>query len=37
MLEVGTVSLMFGLPPAMLNEFGQTLLALGANASGKPS
>jgi len=37
MLEVGTVSLMFGLPPAILNEFGQTLLALGANASGKPS
>jgi hypothetical protein len=37
MLEVGTASLMFGLPPAMLSEVGQTLLALSARASGKPS
>jgi hypothetical protein len=37
MLEVGTASLMFGLPPAMLSEVGQTLLALSAHASGKPS
>jgi hypothetical protein len=37
MLEVGTASLMFGLPPAMLSEVGQTLLALSARTSGKPS
>jgi hypothetical protein len=37
MLEVGTASLMFGLPPAMLSEVGHTLLALSARASGKPS
>jgi hypothetical protein len=37
MLEVGTASLMFGLPQAMLSEVGQTLLALSARASGKPS
>jgi hypothetical protein len=37
MLEVGTASLMFGLPPTMLSEVGQTLLALSARASGKPS
>jgi hypothetical protein len=37
MLEVGTVSLMFGLPPTMLGEVGQTLLTLSARASGKPS
>ncbi len=36
MLEVGTTSLMFGLPPAALEEFGQTLLALSARASAKP-
>ena len=28
MLEIGAASLMFGLPPATLEEVGQTLLAL---------
>jgi hypothetical protein len=37
LLEVGTASLMFGVPPATLGEVGQTLLALGARANGKPS
>jgi hypothetical protein len=37
MLEVGTASLMFGVPPATLSEVGQTLLALSARATGKPS
>jgi hypothetical protein len=37
MLEVGTAALMFGLPPAALEEVGQTLLALSARATGKPS
>jgi hypothetical protein len=37
MLEVGTASLVFSLPPAMLGEIGQTLLTLSARASGKPS
>jgi hypothetical protein len=37
MLEVGTASLMFGLPPAMLSEVGQTLLTLSARATAKPS
>jgi hypothetical protein len=37
MLEVGATALMFGLPPAMLEEIGQTLLALSAQASAKPS
>ena len=37
MLEVGAAALMFGLPPAALEEIGQTLLALSARATGKPS
>ena len=37
LLEVGTASLMFGLPPATLGEIGQTLLALSARTAGKPS
>jgi hypothetical protein len=37
MLEVGAAVLMFGLPPAVLEEVGQTPLALSARASGKPS
>jgi hypothetical protein len=37
MLEVGATSLTFGLPPAALEEVGQTLLALSAQASVKPS
>jgi hypothetical protein len=37
LLEVGTASLMFGVPPATLGEIGQTLLALSARANGKPS
>jgi hypothetical protein len=37
MLEVGTASLMFGVPPATLSEVGQTLLALSARATAKPS
>jgi hypothetical protein len=37
MLEVGATSLMFDLPPASLEEVGQTLLALSAQASAKPS
>jgi hypothetical protein len=37
MLEVGATSLMFGLPPAMLEEVGRTLIALSARASAKPS
>jgi hypothetical protein len=37
MLEVGTAALMFGVPPAALEEVGQTLLALSARAATKPS
>ncbi len=37
MLEVGATSLMLSLPPAALEEVGQTLLALSAQASDKPS
>jgi hypothetical protein len=37
MLVVGTTSLMLSLPPAALEEVGQTLLALSAQASDKPS
>jgi hypothetical protein len=37
MLEVGAAALMFGLPPAALEEVGRTLLALSARTSGKPS
>jgi hypothetical protein len=37
MLEVGATSLMFSLPPAALEEVGQTLMALSARASTKPS
>jgi hypothetical protein len=37
LLEVGTASLMFGVPPATLGEIGQTLLALSARANGKAS
>lgn len=37
MLEVGATSLMFGFPPAALEEVGQTLMALSARASTKPS
>jgi hypothetical protein len=33
MLDVGVVSLTFGLPPAALQEVGQTLLALSAPAT----
>ena len=37
MLEVGATSLVFGLPPAALEEVGQTLLALSARTSARPS
>ena len=37
MLEVGAAALMFGMPSAMLEEVGQTLLALSARQSAKPS
>ena len=37
MLEVGAASLVFSLPPDMLSQVGQALLALSARASGKPS
>ena len=37
MLEVGAAALMFGLPPAALEEVGRTLLALSAQTAGKPS
>jgi hypothetical protein len=37
MLEVGTASLMFGVPSATLCEVGQTLLALSAATTAKPS
>jgi len=37
MLEVGATSLMFGLPPSILEDVGQTLIALSAGASTKPS
>lgn len=37
MLEVGATSLMFGLPPSVLEEVGQTLLAASARVSAKPS
>jgi hypothetical protein len=37
MLEVGATSLMLSLPPDALEEVGQTLLALSAQASDKPS
>lgn len=37
MLEVGAAALMFGMPSAALEELGQTLLALSARESAKPS
>jgi hypothetical protein len=37
MLEVGTTSLMFAVPPATLCEVGQALLALSAATTAKPS
>jgi hypothetical protein len=37
MLEVGAAALMFSMPSATLEEVGQTLLALSARASAKPS
>jgi hypothetical protein len=37
MLEVGTTSLMFTMPPATLAEVGRTLLALSARATAQPS
>jgi hypothetical protein len=37
MVEVGAAALMFGVPPNYLKEIGQTLLALSADRSGKPS
>jgi hypothetical protein len=37
LLEVGAASLMFGLPPAALEEIGQTLLTLSARGTTKPS
>jgi len=37
MLEVGAAALMFGVPQAALEEVGQTLLALSARTTGKPS
>jgi len=37
MLEVGAAALMFGMPSAMLEEVGRTLLALSARESTKPS
>jgi hypothetical protein len=37
LLEVGAASLMFGVPSATLSEVGQTLLALSARVTGKPS
>lgn len=37
MVEVGGTALMFGVPPNCLKEIAQTLLALSATHSGKPS
>jgi hypothetical protein len=37
MVEVGVASLTFGLPPALLEQVGQTLLALSARTSSAPS
>ena len=37
MLEVGTASLMFAVPQSTLTEVGQTLLALSARATSRPS
>jgi hypothetical protein len=37
MLEVGTTSLMFMLSPSCLEQIGQTLLAMSAKASPRPS
>jgi hypothetical protein len=37
MLEVGAAALMFGMPAAVLEEVGQTLLALSARKSARPS
>jgi hypothetical protein len=37
MLEVGTTSLMFAVPQSTLTEVGQTLLALSARTTAKPS
>jgi hypothetical protein len=37
MLEVGVAALMFGMPAAVLEEVGQTLLALSAHKSARPS
>jgi hypothetical protein len=37
MVEAGVASLTFGLPPASLEQVGQTLLALSAGTSSAPS
>jgi hypothetical protein len=37
LLEVGSASLMFMLPPNCVQQIGQTLLAMSAKASSKPS
>ena len=37
MLEVGSASLMFMLSPSCLEQIGQTLLAMSAKASARPS
>jgi hypothetical protein len=37
MLEVGTASLMFAVPQSTLTEVGQTLLALSASPTARPS
>jgi len=37
MLEVGVAALMFGMPSTVLQELGETLLALSARKSAKPS
>ena len=37
LLEVGSASLMFMLSPSCLEQIGQTLLAMSAKASSKPS
>jgi hypothetical protein len=37
MLEVGTTSLMFAVPQSTLTEVGQTLLALSARVTARPS
>jgi hypothetical protein len=37
MLDVGVVSLTFGVPQAYLEEIGRTLLAMSARAPVRPS